>query len=55
MRYQQEITELIGGWSRDKGGTVVFVTHDVNPVLGYATASCSSSTAAGPPAARTRS
>jgi zinc/manganese transport system ATP-binding protein len=36
MRYQQEITELIGGWSRDKGGTVVFVTHDVNPVLGYA-------------------
>jgi zinc/manganese transport system ATP-binding protein len=36
MRYQQEITELIGGWSRAKGGTVVFVTHDVNPVLGYA-------------------
>jgi zinc/manganese transport system ATP-binding protein len=36
MRYQQEITELIGGWSRSNGGTVVFVTHDVNPVLGYA-------------------
>ncbi len=36
MRYQQEITELIGTWSRDRGGTVVFVTHDVNPVLGYA-------------------
>jgi len=36
MRYQQEITDLIGGWSRDRGGTVVFVTHDVNPVLGYA-------------------
>ena len=36
MRYQQEITELIGDWSREKGGTVVFVTHDVNPVLGYA-------------------
>jgi zinc/manganese transport system ATP-binding protein len=36
MRYQQEITELIGGWARDKRGTVVFVTHDVNPVLGYA-------------------
>jgi zinc/manganese transport system ATP-binding protein len=36
MRYQQEITELIGNWSRDKDGTVVFVTHDVNPVLGYA-------------------
>jgi zinc/manganese transport system ATP-binding protein len=36
LRYQQEITELIGGWSRDRGGTVVFVTHDVNPVLGFA-------------------
>lgn len=36
MRYQQEITDLIGGWSRGTGGTVVFVTHDVNPVLGYA-------------------
>jgi zinc/manganese transport system ATP-binding protein len=36
MRYQQEITELIGGWSREKRGTVVFVTHDVNPVLGFA-------------------
>ena len=36
MRYQQEITELIGDWSRDKRGTVVFVTHVVNPVLGYA-------------------
>jgi zinc/manganese transport system ATP-binding protein len=36
MRYQQEITELIGDWSREKAGTVVFVTHDVNPVLGYA-------------------
>jgi len=36
MRYQREITELIGGWARDRRGTVVFVTHDVNPVLGYA-------------------
>ena len=36
MRYQQEITELIGGWARERHGTVVFVTHDVNPVLGYA-------------------
>lgn len=36
LRYQQEITELIGNWSRDQGGTVVFVTHDVNPVLSYA-------------------
>jgi zinc/manganese transport system ATP-binding protein len=36
MRYQQEITELIGSWSRRRRGTVVFVTHDVNPVLNYA-------------------
>ena len=36
LHYQQEITELIGGWARESGGTVVFVTHDVNPVLGYA-------------------
>ena len=36
MRYQQEITELIGDWAHDKRGTVVFVTHDVNPVLGLA-------------------
>jgi zinc/manganese transport system ATP-binding protein len=36
MRYQQEITELIGDWSRQRRGTVVFVTHDVNPVLSYA-------------------
>jgi len=36
MRYQQEITELIGTWSRERHGTVVFVTHDVNPVLSYA-------------------
>jgi zinc/manganese transport system ATP-binding protein len=36
MRYQQEITELIGGWAREHRGTVVFVTHDVNPVLGFA-------------------
>jgi zinc/manganese transport system ATP-binding protein len=36
MRYQQEITELIGTWSHRRRGTVVFVTHDVNPVLSYA-------------------
>jgi zinc/manganese transport system ATP-binding protein len=33
LRHQQEITELIGGWHRRSGGTVLFVTHDVNPVL----------------------
>jgi zinc/manganese transport system ATP-binding protein len=33
IRHQQEITGLIGGWQRWTGGTVLFVTHDVNPVL----------------------
>jgi zinc/manganese transport system ATP-binding protein len=33
LRHQQEITDLIGGWQRRTGGTVLFVTHDVNPVL----------------------
>ena len=28
-----EITELIGDWQRQSGGTVLFVTHDVNPIL----------------------
>ena len=33
LRYQQTITELIAGWQKRTGGTVLFVTHDVNPVL----------------------
>ena len=33
LRHQQEITELIGGWQRRTGRTVLFVTHDVNPIL----------------------
>jgi zinc/manganese transport system ATP-binding protein len=33
LRYQQAITELISGWHDRTGGTVLFVTHDVNPVL----------------------
>ena len=33
LRYQQEITELMARWSRDTGRTVLFVTHDVNPIL----------------------
>jgi zinc/manganese transport system ATP-binding protein len=33
LHHQGEITELIGGWQRRSGGTVLFVTHDVNPVL----------------------
>ena len=34
LRYQQTITALIAGWRERTGGTVLFVTHDVNPVLG---------------------
>ena len=33
LRYQQAITDLIAGWRDHTGGTVLFVTHDVNPVL----------------------
>ena len=33
LRHQQEIADLIGGWQRRLGRTVLFVTHDVNPVL----------------------
>jgi zinc/manganese transport system ATP-binding protein len=33
LRYQQDITELIAGWQRTTGRSVLFVTHDVNPIL----------------------
>jgi zinc/manganese transport system ATP-binding protein len=33
LRYQQEIAELVAGWRRRTGRTVLFVTHDVNPIL----------------------
>jgi zinc/manganese transport system ATP-binding protein len=33
LHRQGEISELIGGWQRCSGGTVVFVTHDLNPIL----------------------
>jgi zinc/manganese transport system ATP-binding protein len=33
LHNQREICELLGDWQRRSGGTVVFVTHDVNPVL----------------------
>ncbi len=33
LRYQREITELIAAWGRGTGRTVLFVTHDVNPIL----------------------
>lgn len=31
--YQQSIVELVSDWNRRRGATVVFVTHDINPVL----------------------
>jgi zinc/manganese transport system ATP-binding protein len=33
LRYQQDITELIAGWQRTTQRSVLFVTHDVNPIL----------------------
>jgi zinc/manganese transport system ATP-binding protein len=33
LHHQQEITDLIGGWQKRTGRTVLFVTHDVNPIL----------------------
>ena len=35
LHHQQEITTLIGGWQRRSGGSVLFVTHDVNPILDF--------------------
>ena len=35
LRHQREIAELVGGWQRQTRRTVLFVTHDVNPVLRY--------------------
>jgi zinc/manganese transport system ATP-binding protein len=33
LHHQQGVTELIARWRRESGGTVLFVTHDVNPIL----------------------
>ena len=33
LHHQREICDLLAGWRERTGGTVVFVTHDVNPVL----------------------
>ena len=33
LHHQSEVVDLIAGWRERSGGTVVFVTHDVNPVL----------------------
>ena len=35
LRHQQETAALIGGWRRRSGGSVLFVTHDVNPILEF--------------------
>jgi ABC-type Mn2+/Zn2+ transport system ATPase subunit len=34
LKHQQGITDLIVRWRRATKGTVLFVTHDVNPILG---------------------
>src|SRR5207302_3210297 len=34
LHHQREICDLLGEWRTRTRGTVVFVTHDVNPVLG---------------------
>jgi zinc/manganese transport system ATP-binding protein len=33
LRHQQGITDLLRDWRERTGGTILFVTHDVNPVL----------------------
>jgi len=33
LRHQQGITELLRDWRQRTGGTILFVTHDVNPLL----------------------
>jgi zinc/manganese transport system ATP-binding protein len=33
LNYQQTIVQLLSEWNRRRGVTVVFVTHDVNPLL----------------------
>ena len=33
LQYQRIIVEQIADWNRRRGATVVFVTHDINPIL----------------------
>jgi zinc/manganese transport system ATP-binding protein len=33
LHYQRVVVEQIADWNRRRGATVVFVTHDINPVL----------------------
>ena len=35
LHHQRGITDLLAAWSQRTGGTVVFVTHDINPVLAF--------------------
>jgi zinc/manganese transport system ATP-binding protein len=35
LHHQREITDLVGAWHARSGRTVLFVTHDVNPVLTF--------------------
>ncbi len=35
LYYQRAVVELIADWNRRRGATVVFVTHDINPVLPF--------------------
>lgn len=37
LAHQQAITEIIDRQRRERGAAVLFVTHDVNPILGKAT------------------
>jgi len=36
LAHQQGVTALLDGARRDRGATVLFVTHEINPVLPYA-------------------
>jgi zinc/manganese transport system ATP-binding protein len=35
LHHQREVCDLIASWSRRSGAGVVFVTHDINPVLAH--------------------
>jgi len=35
LAHQQEITELIAAQARDEGSAVMFITHEINPVLPF--------------------
>ena len=35
LHYQRVVVEQIADWNRRRGATVVFVTHDINPVLPF--------------------